>query len=409
MRSLVDYGSGAGTAMYYLQEPGFPQNLGDGLYSGDFNTGVAFHPRKRYEATYQVQQKPIRDSSMPIGIDVDGFSRMYIASRSGGGFGFSAKPFGNVVMIRPAASDAAAEFPDLNGASDAELLEHLRSTSQVTRINTMREVVTRGRKPTYSQGLLALARDTAAPLYSRAAAVMTLKQLDGDQSHAALTSLYENADVARVRGPAHWAMLPAKSTTRVSKSYLQRCRDKDPRVQMRAIIGLTRSGDVTVADAILPLARDEKLIVADEAVESNDPDADAWSEPHRAIPHAALRAVVSLNAVELLLNKINDAELRETALRGLQEIHSPETVAGLAEKIETTRDKPLARLIAAALFRLYHREGRLGRQDLVEQPPGLQRPVLPCRGLGTDTGSESRPPGRIPEGRSGPTTRNSSG
>ena len=47
----------AGTGAYYLHEPGFPGDFGDALYSGDFNTGVAIHRRKRREASYQIQQE----------------------------------------------------------------------------------------------------------------------------------------------------------------------------------------------------------------------------------------------------------------------------------------------------------------------------------------------------------------
>ena len=76
MQSLVDYGAGAGTGAYYLHEPGFPGDFGDALYSGDFNTGVAIHLRKRHEASYQVQQERFMNLPKNIGIDCDGFSRI---------------------------------------------------------------------------------------------------------------------------------------------------------------------------------------------------------------------------------------------------------------------------------------------------------------------------------------------
>jgi hypothetical protein len=65
---------------------------------------------------------------------------------------------------------------------------------------------------------------------------------------------------------------------------------------------------------------------------------------------------VHLNAVDLLLGKLDDPALREAALRGLQEIHDQRVVAGLTARVATTSDPRLAELITLALFRLYHRE-----------------------------------------------------
>ncbi len=377
MPSLVDYGPGAGTAMLYLHEPGYPEDLGDALYSGDYNTGLAIHRRKRHGASYQIRQERITDSPRIVGIDVDGFSRMYIASRLGGGFGFASEPFGHVDLIRPKGDNGRAVYPDINGASDTELLTHLASRSQVARVNAMREIVTRGRRPSFTDGLLAMAKDANAPLYARVAALLTLKQLDGTKSHAALKDLYRDAElrefVVRALGDV------ADEFDDVSKAVcLAALRDHNPRVQMRGIIGLARSGDVNAAEAILPLAKDEKLIATDDQNGVGEPDADGWSPPHRVLPHTALKAVVKLNAVDLLISKLDDSELRETALRGLQEIHSERVVAGLAAKVEDTDDQELARLITIALFRLYHREASWDGQSWWGNRPNFTGPYFKC-------------------------------
>ena len=195
MPSMVDYGPGAGTGMLYLHEPGYPGDLGDALYSGDYNTGLAIHRRKPHGASYQVRQDRFMRSSRNIGIDVDGFSRMYCASRSGGGFGLNYEPFGQVDLIQPKVATGRATYADTHGAQDAELLTRLASRSQVTRINVMREMVTRGSRLVFTQGLLAMASDADAPLYARVAAILTLKQLDGAKCHAALKELYRDAAV----------------------------------------------------------------------------------------------------------------------------------------------------------------------------------------------------------------------
>jgi hypothetical protein len=354
MPPLVDCGAGAGAGMYYLHEPGFPEDLGNALYSGDFNTGLWLHRRKPHEATWQVRQERFMDSPHNIGIDVDGFSRIYAASRLGGGFGFATEPFGHVDLIQPADRAAAAAYPDINRASDGELLEHLASDSQVTRINAMREIVTRGSKAAFSGGLLARAADAKSPLAARVAAVMTLKQLDGARSHAALAKLYPDADlrefVVRALGDVETEI------DDVGREVFRRAvRDENPRVRMRGIVGLARSRDPGGAAAILPLAADQKLIAPD-AAGAAPPDADGWSAPHGVVGHTALKAVVGLKAIDALLAAVADDGLRETAVRGLQEIHDARVVAGLTEKVRGTSDPGLARLITLALFRLYHRE-----------------------------------------------------
>ena len=354
MPPLVDCGAGAGAGMCSLHEPGFPADLGDALYSGDFNTGLWLHRRKPHEATWQVRQERFMDSPHNIGIDVDGFSRIYAASRLGGGFGFAHERFGHVDRIEPADRAAAAVYPDINKAGDAELLDHLASDSQVTRLNAMREIVTRGGKPTFSGGLLARAADAKLPLAARVAAVMTLKQVDGAKSHAALAGLYQDVAlrefVVRALGDVETEIDDG------GKELFRRAlRDDNPRVRMRAIVGLARARDPAAAAAILPLAKDQKLTAAD-GVDAAASDADGWSAPHDVVGHTALKAVVSLKAIDVLLAAVADETLREPALRGLQEIHDARVVAGLTEKVRGTSDPRLARLITLALFRLYHRE-----------------------------------------------------
>ncbi len=353
MQSLVDYGPGAGTGAYYLHEPGFPGDFGDALYSGDFNLGLTIHRRKRHEASYQVQQERFMNLPKNVGIDCDGYSRMYCASWLG--FGFSGEATGRVDLVQPEDRTGTAVFPNLKIASDAELLTHLANRSQVARINAMSEMVTRGSKQVFSKGLVDLSKDENAPIYARAAAVMTLKQLDGAKSHSALGRLYED-DKLREFAVRALGDVAEEIDDLAKKTCLLALKDGNPRVRLRAIVGLARSGDESVAAAILPLAKGQKMTADESEKWIGEADADGWSAPRRTLPHTALKAVVTLHAVDLLLGKLDDKELRETALRGLQEIHSEQVVAGLAAKINATRDKQLAKLVLLALFRLYHQE-----------------------------------------------------
>ena len=376
MQSLADFGAGAGTGIIYMHEPGFPEEFGDALYSGDFNTGVAVHRHKRHQESFQIQREPFMDLPMNTGIDVDGHSRMFFASWLGGGFGPAKEPFGHVDLIQPRDRAAAAVYPEINESSDAELLTHLCSRSQVARVNAMREMVTRGSKPVFSTGLLTMAENGDVPLYARVAAVMTLKQLDATKSHSTLQELYEVPElreyVVRALGD-----VASEIDNTGRKIFLRAVSDKNPRVQMRAFIALARSGDAAAAATILPFAKDEKMIRANEP-STSQLDSDGWSVPHRALSHTALKVVVRLKAVDLLLANLDDHGLRETALRGLQEIHSQKVVSGLAARIETTNDKQLIKLISLALFRLFHREAPWDGESWWGHRPNFTGPYYKC-------------------------------
>ena len=81
----------------------------------------------------------------------------------------------------------------------------------------------------------------------------------------------------------------------------------------------------------------------------------AQPDPDRAVPHLAMRALVSLHAVDACLDAI-DGPHREGALRALRSMHDPKAVEGLIKKLSTARSPEARRDILATLVRLYHRE-----------------------------------------------------
>ncbi|HAD60239.1 MAG TPA: hypothetical protein DCG12_13425 [Planctomycetaceae bacterium] len=354
MLPVADYGSGAGTGMYYIHEPGVPGEFADTLLSGDLNTGLAIHPRRSAEASFQIQQESFRNLPAVIDMDMDGSSRLYCASRDGGGFGVATEPFGYVDVIQPSNRRKEVSFPEMSRRSDTELIMSLTSRSQVVRLNAMREIVERGPGKTFSTGLLATAQDSSLPDYVRAAAILTLKQLNGPQSHPVLRKLYPDAAIREfiVRAVGDVTNEFDETAKAICQDGLK---DKNPRVHLRAIVGLARSGEADAATDLLPLAAKLRMSAgpADAATQKEEGD---WSPPHHAVPLTALKAIVRLDATEILLNSLDNHEFREVALRGLQEIHSPQIVSALSAKIEQTGDRELARLITMALFRLYHKE-----------------------------------------------------
>ena len=374
--ALADFGAGTSTGVHFLHEPGFPDEIGNALYSGNLDSGIYRHPLKAFDGSFQVQRCSFMDAPANIGIDVDGFSRVYCVSRAGGGFGFASEPFGHVDIIQPTDRSRAARFPSIENAKDAELVDHLASESQVARLNAMREIVARGSKFSASNSLRKLALNPERPLYSRVAAIMTLKQLEGARAHPFFRELYQDGIVREF-------VVRALSDVRAeiddgAKSIIREAlTDADPRVQMRAIAGLVRADDQESAKAILSLAGNQKLIALSEP-DADKAEQDGWATPHRIVSPAAIRAVILLAPVGMLLEILDDEELREPALRCLQEIHSKEVVEGLSKKVSATNDQQLAKLITVVLFRLYHREAEWDGKSWWRSRPNFAGPYFRC-------------------------------
>jgi putative heme-binding domain-containing protein len=78
-------------------------------------------------------------------------------------------------------------------------------------------------------------------------------------------------------------------------------------------------------------------------------------DPDRVVPHLAVRALVSLNAIDACLDAI-DGPHWQGALWAMRSMHDPKAVEGLIKKLGTTRAPEQRRVILVTLIRLYHRE-----------------------------------------------------
>src|SRR5205807_943816 len=126
--------------------------------------------------------------------------------------------------------------------------------------------------------------------------------------------------------------------------------DKSPRVQAQAIISLARFDDVRVAKSIIPLTtRPANSAMPTKKPVHAQPDAD------RVIPHLAVRALISLNAVDVCLEAL-DGPHRDGALWALRYMHDKKAVEGLIQRLGTARTTELRLGILGTLARLYHRE-----------------------------------------------------
>ncbi len=334
IKPLLDTGGGAPTGSIFIDEPGYPEGYGRGLYTCEWGRSqVDLHPLTANGSTFKAEKKTFLNIPRPTDIDVDGSGRMYVSSWKDGGYDFSKPDIGFIVRVTPK-DWKLTPFPDLKKASDEELLSHLASASAVRRLYAQREILRRGPKSIFVETLerLAGSHDSIAV---RVAAIFTLKQLLGEKSHDALLKLLKQEVVREYALKALADDL--KHLDKVStQSFADALRDPSPRVRLQAVIGLNRLHKAETAASLLPLTADTDGVVA----------------------HVAVKALVSLNAIDVCLKALDSADTSAVAgaLRALQAIHETPVVDGLLARLEQTKDAELRKGLLKTLARLCLRE-----------------------------------------------------
>ena len=366
MPCLADYGAGAATAIISLHESGYPSRPEGDLLSGDYNSGLMIHNTSATPASRSL----LSQITKIVGMDADGQSRIYCASRSGGGFGPARSPFGFVDVIRLENPPARRDLPEFAAASLPALVEWLSDPSHVVRLNAFYALIERGPSASATTRLTGLAADRSGLPAGRTAAVFALKRLNGQQSHSTLRPLYQDeqlrAVVVRALGD------DATQWDAVSRDVcLSALQDDNSDVRLAGIIGLARSGDPKFASALFPLA----------AATFKLPDSQTRAEgaldgyTSRVQSHIAQAALVRLQAVPFLLQKLNDRQTAKTALCALQNIHSREVVTGLSEQLQRANDAPEMKQLALALMRLFYREGQWDGRSWWKNRPHVAGPL----------------------------------
>ncbi len=340
IKPLADYGGGSGTGALWLSEPGFPPEFTDALFSTDWTTGtVHYHPWKRDGASFKIEQKTFEKLPHAIDIDVDGNSRLYMADWRNGGFTFAGagKPVGMIQqVVYPGATPA--RYVDVTKQDDAGLVKLLNSASAVQRLEAQREILNRGSKPVFAEGVMNIARDAKYSVAIRTAAIFTLKQLYGKESTKSLMEL--STDVA-VKEQALRAMADASDELAgvPVKLYVEALKDPNPRVALQGLIGLHRLKAKDAALVILTASKDWK---------------EAGASPR--LEHTAMQVLVSLGNVPACLAAVEVPATRRLALLALERIHTMEVVNGLIAMFPKSSDSDQRFDILAALARLTYKE-----------------------------------------------------
>ncbi len=334
--SLADYGGGSGTGGLYVHDAGFGAPYGDALYTSDWLLNQVFrHPLTPKGASFDVKQEAFVGVPHPTDMAMDGQSNMYVASLSGGTFTYEGDTVGYIVRVRPT-SGTPSVAPKVASLTTAQLVALLRAPNADHRLQAQRELLRRKDAATSAAPLRAMIAGAGVPAYARVAAMFTLRQLVGVQSHAALRAAAASPD-ENVRALALRALTDDVSQlSDVTPAFVVKAlSDKSPVVQLAAIASLVRMNAQKDAASIVPLTA------------SSD----------AGVSHIAINALVTLKAVDASLAALkSDAPgVRAGALRALQLMHDPAVVSGLLAAGVSDRAVP-QRDVIVALARLYNTE-----------------------------------------------------
>lgn len=337
---LADYGGGSGTGGLWVDEPGFPGEFGNMLYSCDWTTGnIYYHKHKQVGASYEIEQGVFQKVSRATDIDVDGFSRLYIADWDGGQFKYAGKgkKVGKIQIVT-VKDGTPAQYQDVTKASMSELIELLTSTSHTQRFEASREILGRHDGKTAFDRVFAIAGDAKQPIAVRVAAIFTCKQLTGASSTPHLAKLLKDD---AVREYALRAMTDRKSELEgvPTRAYIEALKDPNARVVQQALVGLERLGAKQAAPTIIAASTQ-------------------WNEQGKSprLMHTAMQALSSLGNTKALLAGVDEPKTRWLCLKALNELHQEEVVDGLIAKAGSSTDGEATLDILITLARLHFKE-----------------------------------------------------
>jgi putative membrane-bound dehydrogenase-like protein len=333
--SLADYGSGSGVGGLWLQDPAWPAGFNNTLYTGDWTTQRIYkHGLTPKGSIFDVTQDEFISVLRPADLAIDGSSNLYVASLAGGQFTYNTDTVGYVVQVRSGTAKPARETPTL-GATESQLLTALASPNYVHRMHASVELVRRGARTSTVARLRQAIADSKRSADARAAAIFTLKQIQGAKANDALVRATTDAD-ARVRETALRAL--ADRTDQLqgidAQFFVKPLHDSDPQIQVQAIRGIVRTGGRAQARWLIPLA----------------------SSPDQGIAHLAVNALVTLGASDVAIAALDSVQYRAGALRALAQMYDAATVTALTDRLSKATDAPTRAALVHTLARLANKE-----------------------------------------------------
>ena len=362
MPSMFDYGPGAGTGALWLEDPGFPDEWNNALYTGDWTMNKIFrHKLTPKGASFTVDQTDFVSAPRVVDMAIDDRSHMYVASLVGGMFNYAGDTVGAILRVGYPGRTPSAPLnaPKL---SDARLLAALGAPNATHRLEAQREILRRGAKATTLRGLERQVADTKWPAEARTASLFTLELLGGTR---ALPALQRAAADTALRAVALKAISesPRLRKTAPVGLFVRALADADPAVRVQAIAGLVRLDAHDHAGDIAPLLADSDAVVA----------------------HLAGRALGTLGARDVALAALTTgpAAARSHARQALQLMHDTTTVGALTSALGSTTDAGVRHELLLTIARLANDEAPWNGDWWGTQPSIIGPYYLPTEWAGS--------------------------
>ena len=326
--ALVDVGGGSGTGSLFMDDPNWPENFNKVPMMSDWGRNELYLHRVSADgASFQQKEETFIGLPQITDLDIDASGQLFLSAWDGAGYrGNPEKGF----VIRAVPSQWKYQrFVDLKKASVNELADLLQSRSAVTRLHAQQELLTRDSRKA-AGAAWSVAADVNLPLESRVAATFTYAQIAGKNGIPKLVELSKDASM---REFALRALADRKIWVEEVplQPFLDGLSDASVRVQIAASIGLGRLGKMEAAEHLV------KIPVPPTAVAPAKGTEGLHATPNSSIipAHIAVRALVSLNAVEACVNALS-GENPELALWALKYMHDERAVDGLITAYQTS-------------------------------------------------------------------------
>ena len=346
--ALVDVGGGSGTGSLFMDDSTWPAKYNNVPMMADWGRSQLYIHRVTPDGpTFKQVEEEFVKLAQITDVDVDASGRVYMSAWDGAGYsGNPAKGF----VVRAVPKDWKYKpFTNVKKASVKELAALLKSGSAVARLAAQQELLTRPAKDATSASWK-IAADKSLPLYARAAGIFTYTQIAGAGGIPNLVKLTADNDVREFALRSLSDRKPNSNNVPL-EPFLSGLKDPSDRVRLAATIGLGRLGRIEVATALLQVKVPASFAAPAKGTEG------PHATPNSAIvpAHIAVRALVSLNAVDACVNAIG-TENSTIALWALRYMHDPKAVNGLISAYSKTEDARLKKEIISTLSRLYMKE-----------------------------------------------------
>jgi putative membrane-bound dehydrogenase-like protein len=286
---LADYGGGSGCGALFLDEPGWPKDLNDCVYTADWGRQMIFsHRLEPKGATVTIDQKEFLGIERATDLDVDGNSSVFAASWKGATFTYAGENVGYVVQLRPKGYKPEP-WPTLDPNRPSGWLELLNSNSHRRRIEGQRGLLR------YAQGhpdqvlklsstLASIADSDQIAIKTRIAAIFTIELIRdqwirGKQDPKSVEALVDHLiHLASRPSVGAWAIRALSDAhvwdnPQVSKAIRKGLQADDARTNTEALLALI-AGPKTdgVNDIIRHLSSQDALLrhLASKALSKQD-------------------------------------------------------------------------------------------------------------------------------------------